>query len=320
MALTSIIITTHNRPQLLGRAVESALDAGTDVEVIVVDDASSDETSNVSEDLSGIRYVRIERQQRVAGARNVGLLASKGEYITFLDDDDMRLRGSIDLQVKLLEEDTHAGMIYGQAHCLDQERQTSTQIYPLECPEGDVFWELLAQNFIPCGSAVFRRSCLERVGILDDYLSGLDDWDLWIRIAELFPVIALKEPVMQWRRSHPTSKQGTSEASVIVSKCVKQFRKSWLKLPRVAGASRRLRRQAWDRFSVNMAAHLCWETIRSLRHRNAVQALKNFFTLPLLGPLVIVSLVRQNVGAKLWRKVVLKTRATPSLNSPQGRI
>ena len=103
MSLTSIIITTHNRPKLLRRAVESAFAAGTNLEVIVVDDASTDETARVCRDLPRIKYVRVERNQRVAGARNLGLLASSGQYITFLDDDDVRFPGSLDRQIKLLE-------------------------------------------------------------------------------------------------------------------------------------------------------------------------------------------------------------------------
>ena len=120
MSLTSIIITTHNRPTLLRRAVGSAFAAGTNIEVIVVDDASTDETAKVCRELTGIKYVRVERNQRVAGARNLGLLASSGQYITFLDDDDVRLPGSLDRQIKLLEINSEAGLIYGHAILVGQ--------------------------------------------------------------------------------------------------------------------------------------------------------------------------------------------------------
>src|SRR5688572_10955142 len=90
MARISVIIPTHSRPHLLPRAVESALAAGTDVEVVVVDDASTDETAEACRALKGIRYIRLAHNQGVAGARNVGVLSSTAEYIAFLDDDDLR--------------------------------------------------------------------------------------------------------------------------------------------------------------------------------------------------------------------------------------
>lgn len=290
MSLTSIIITTYNRPKLLRRAVGSAFAAGTNLEVIVVDDASTDETATVCRDLSGIKYVRVERNQRVAGARNLGLLASRGDYITFLDDDDVRLPGSLDRQIKLLETNSEAGLIYGRAILVDQSGEPTSQSYPRICSQGDVLWELLAQNFIPCGTAVFRRSCIDRVGLLDQSLAGIDDWDLWVRIAELYSIMALAEPVIYWRRSTPASRQGTSAAHRIVLQSVQQFQASWKHLPRVLNASHEMKRRAWRRFSANMSAHLSYEVLRALRHRQLVQATKNLFALLRLSPAVMLRL------------------------------
>src|SRR5258707_4639971 len=120
MPSASIIIPTHNRPQLLRRAVESARAAGTDVEVVVVDDASVDETAMVCRELAGIEYIRLDRIQGVAGARNVGILGSSSEYIAFLDDDDLRLPGSLDLQTTMLAADPEAGLVCGAMLIADQ--------------------------------------------------------------------------------------------------------------------------------------------------------------------------------------------------------
>jgi hypothetical protein len=320
MSLTSIIITTHNRPHLLARAVESARAAGTNIEVVVVDDASTDETGSVCRTLPRVNYVRVERNQRVAGARNIGLLASRGEYVTFLDDDDRRLPNSVDEQVKLLEARREAGLIYGQAIWGDQRSEPTKRIYPRACPQGDVFWNLLCQNFIPCGSAVFRRSCLNRVGLLDHSLSGLDDWDIWIRIAELYPIIALEKPVMIWRRSTPVSGQGTSQAAEMASQCVRQFRQRWLKLQRAADASPQVKLMAWRRFSANMAAHLVWEAIRSLRHGDTIQATKNIFMVLRLCPLAAVRLARKRNVLYLLRTIAREARsASPSYSDSINR-
>ena len=291
MKLTSIIVTTHNRPQLLRRAVESAFAAGTNVEVVVVDDASTDKTAAVCRELTGIKYVRVDRNQRVAGARNLGLLVCSGEYITFLDDDDVRLPGSLESQIKLLEANPEAGLIYGRAILADQTGKSTNQSYPFVCPQGDVLWELLGQNFIPCGTAVFRRSCLDRIGLLDQSLAGLDDWDFWIRIAELYSILALEELVLCWRQSTPASLQGTSAAALIVCRSFEQFKETWQNLPRVASASRTMKRDAWRRFSTNMCAHLSYQALRALRDRQLVQATRNLFALVRLVPAAMLRLL-----------------------------
>ena len=295
MPRSSIIIATHSRPQLLPRAVESAHAAGVDVEVIVVDDASMDETADVCRALKGIKYLRVDRNQRVAGARNIGLVASQGEYLSFLDDDDTRLPGSLDLQIDLLAQNPAAALVYGRALYADHEGQVSNELYPIECPQGDIFWELLTQNFIPCGSAVFRRSAIVSLGLLDDTIPGLDDWDLWIRIAELYPVIAVEQPVVTWRRSDVRSAQGTSDAATIVSQSIRKFKTDWMKLPRVAAAARDLKRATWRRFSENMLEHALWQSARAVASGKPLRPLQNLTVAPQLDPAAIVRIAKHRL-------------------------
>jgi glycosyltransferase involved in cell wall biosynthesis len=295
MPRSSIIIATHSRPRLLPRAVESARAADVDVEVIVIDDASGDETADVCRALEGIKYLRVERNQRVAGARNIGLVASTGEYVSFLDDDDTRLPGSLDSQIELLARNPDAALIYGQALYADHDGQVSDELYPVECPQGDVFWQLLTQNFIPCGSAVFRRSAIVSLGLLDDAIPGLDDWDLWIRIAELYPVVAVTEPVVTWRRSNVRSAQGTSDAAAIVSQSIRKFKMDWMKLPRVAAASRELKRATWRQFSENMLEHALWQSARALASGKPLRPLKNLMVAPQLDPSAIVRIAKHRL-------------------------
>lgn len=275
MPAVSVIITSHNRPHLLPRAIESARAAGKDVEVVVVDDASTDETARVCQGMSAINYVRVERNQQVAGARNIGILRSQGEYVSFLDDDDARLARTLDAQVAALAAAPDAGLIYAQALVADQAGIVEQSCYPQRCPQGDVFWELLEQNFIPCGTVVFRRACLFRVGLLEQTIPGIDDWDLWIRIASLYPVVALAQPSIIWRKSTPVSGQGSSRAAELVRLSARQFRQNWARLPRVASAPASVRRAAWRRFSQNMAGHMAGETLRALGSQQFLQAQRN---------------------------------------------
>ena len=264
MPVVSVIIASHNRSAFLPRAVASAQAASKNVEVIVVDDASTDETADVCRSISGIRYFRLKRNQRTAGTRNIGILNSTGDYLTFLDDDDVRLAGSLDLQVEALSSAPEAGLIYGQALLADQNGLTTGGVYPGSCPQGDVFWKLLSENFIPCGTAVFRRACLFRTGLLDQSVPGVDDWDLWIRIASLYQVMAVAQPIIVWRKSTPVSGQGTSHADEIARLSTDLFHQKWLKFNRVTESPAWKRRQIRRQFSRNVASHLVFETARAL--------------------------------------------------------
>src|SRR5215470_19153399 len=143
MATVSVIIPTHDRPELLPRAVDTAREAGTDVEIIVVDDTSTDATARVCRDLPGIKYVRAERKQGVAGARNIGVFVSTSEFIAFLDDDDLRLLGSLDLQVSALQANPEVGFVCGAMIMADQNYQPTGEVIRPSHAGGDAFWELL---------------------------------------------------------------------------------------------------------------------------------------------------------------------------------
>lgn len=221
----SVIITTHNRPNLLLRAINSAQNAGSNVEVIVVDDASNDETAEVCKNLQGIQYIRLEANQHTAGARNVGILASSGEFISFHDDDDIRFSGSIDKQVKILEKYPDLGFCYAPIFFGDDNCYPIKESDRDNLPNGDIFFELLSRHFIYCISVVFRKSCLFKVGMINSSISTIDDWDLWVRISEFYPVKAMNEPIGVWRVPSPLSKQGSSSTTKMIKRAETQLLK-----------------------------------------------------------------------------------------------
>jgi hypothetical protein len=273
----SVIIPTHNRPHLLPRAVSSARAAGTEVEIIVVDDASVDRTAEVCGRLEGIKYIRVERNRGVAGARNLGLLASAADYVSFLDDDDVRLPGSLDVQLAALAAAPDAGMVYGQMFPGDRDCAATGEAHPTHCPQGDVFWNLLELNFIPCGAVVFRKSCLTRVGLLDESIAGVDDWDLWIRIAELYGVRALLQPVIIWRQSGFESGQLSSQTARMITLSAHLLRSKWLALPRAAAATARQREAIWHRYRTGGTHYLLWQTAQAFQQGCYRQACRNIF-------------------------------------------
>lgn len=252
MVTTSVIIPTHDRPHVLPRAVESARAAGTDVEIIVVDDASIDETAEVCRGLKEIKYVRLERNQGVAAARNVGIMKSTGRYIAFLDDDDLRLPGSLDAQADLMDKHPEAGFVCGAMIMADQDYQPTGEVF-VPRRSGDVFWDLLELDFpvMPL-STLIRKECFLRVGLLNQKLSGLDDWDIFTRIAEIYPVLVVDQPMGVYRQPTPTSVQGSSSQATQLRRASRhQLRLLGLPRARMAPASQRraVRRRAINRIA-----------------------------------------------------------------------
>jgi glycosyltransferase involved in cell wall biosynthesis len=264
MGKISLIITTFNRPQVLVRAVESAKRAGQSIEVIVVDDASTDETAGVCRALQGIKYVRAQRNQGVAGARNLGLLESAGEYIAFLDDDDLRLPGSLDHQLSLLEAAPDAGFVASAVLLADQHSIPTGEVSVPRSPGGDVFWDALGLKlFLLPASVLVRKSCFFEVGLFNQRIPGIDDWDMWTRIAEVRPVVVDDLPVSIYRCATPQSGQGSSALARHLMAAVKH-QKRLFNLPRVKESPTHLRRAVRAKTKRRVSDTLIWHAAEQL--------------------------------------------------------
>lgn len=251
VAKITVVIPTYNRARLLPRAIESARQAGSDLEVIVVDDCSTDDTPEVCATMTEIRYIRLSSNGGLAHARNAGVAESSCEFVAFLDDDDLRLPGSLDKQLRALTSDNRIAFCYGQALIGDARRQLPTgELYPLRCPHGDIFWELLEDNFIPMPSVLARKSSLVNEGGFNTALKLIEDWDMWLRLSERHLVAAIEEPVAIHRKAVAGSEQMCSNAAEI---CKQALRVQQLALgrPRARASTtakrRRVRRKFRDR-------------------------------------------------------------------------
>jgi glycosyltransferase involved in cell wall biosynthesis len=281
----SVIIPTHSRPHLLPQAVESARQAGSDVEIIVVDDASTDGTASVCQSLTGIKYIRLERNQGVAGARNVGILESTGKYVAFLDDDDLRLPGSLDLQVEALDANPQAGFVCGAMVMADQDYRTTGETFLPSQSSGDVFWELLELDFpvMPL-STLIRKECLLRVGLLNPRLGGIDDWDLFVRIAEIYPVLVIDQPIGVYRQPTPSSAQGSSSQATQLLRAARH-QLTLFELPRARSATASKRREIRRRAINRCADTLLWSALRHVTRGEYRAVCENVLSALRLSPL-----------------------------------
>jgi glycosyltransferase involved in cell wall biosynthesis len=284
MARVSIIIPTHNRAAMLRRAINSAMNAGKDVEVVVVDDASTDETQTTCQELDRITYIRLDRNVGQAQARNIGIKQSTGEFLAFLDDDDLRLPGSLDKQVDILSQSEELGFVYGQVQIGDPERCLPTgEVRPLSCPSGDLFWEFLKGNFVYIPSVLVRKRYFEAIGLFDPHTRGTEDWDAWIRLSETHPVAALEEPVAIYRDFTRSSGQTSSNRpQMCKSHAYTVFKALRSKRGLEAGPAvlRRVRSNCLDSLWDNLIS----EGRAALAESNYNYAIRNFVTAARLHP------------------------------------
>ena len=248
MPRVSIVITTYNRSTLLPHAIESAKQAARDPEVIVVDDCSTDDTPELCATIGEISYLRLNANRGLAHARNAGINISSSEFVAFLDDDDLRLPGSIDKQLHAIAADENIALCYGQALIGDARRQLPTgEFYPLHCPQGDIFWELLEDNFIPMPSVLARKSCLVEAGGFNTELKLIEDWDMWLRLSERFAVAAVAEPVAIYRKADAQSGQMCSNSAALCEQALR-VQESALNRSRAQAATRKRRRDVQKKF------------------------------------------------------------------------
>ena len=210
----SVVIPTHNRAGLLSQAIRSVLQqTHRDLELIIVDDASTDETRRTVERVNDarIRYVRHGRGQGGAAARNTGIRSATGDYVAFLDDDDEWEPRKLEEQLKLLR-------WYPAAMCAYQgEDQSMARVYQTK-PVIDL--SELKRGFFRGGSAsaLIARTDLLRTLLFDETLPRFQDWDLCIRLAQQAPIGYTPQPLVKYNdgdHARISNKARTSPLSAV---------------------------------------------------------------------------------------------------------
>jgi len=211
----SVILPTYNRAQYIEESIRSVLDQTyTDFELIVVDDASTDQTSQIVNAMNDdrVRYVRHEQNQGPAVARNMGIEHSRGDYLTFQDDDDTWVKHKLQRQVDLLDSySNRLGLVYTGATNINDEREVYVPSDKLEKREKNVYPHILFGMFVNI-HCMIRQECLELVGKFDTEFDRFQDWELWVRIAKHYNVHLIDEKLVYWRKM--ADKQRTLDDSV----------------------------------------------------------------------------------------------------------
>jgi glycosyltransferase involved in cell wall biosynthesis len=243
----------------------------------------------------------------VAGARNIGIFESSAPYIAFLDDDDLRLPGSLDLQAEILDQNPAAGFVCGAMIMADQHHQPTGEIVRPRHPGGDAFWQLLELDFpIMPLSTLMRKESFLRVGLLRKHIDGIDDWDIFTRIAELFPVIATQVPVGIYRKPTPSSAQGSS-ARASQLRLATRHQRALFHLARVAALTPKQRRVIRRRTIDRVCETLIWSAINEhLSSGRVTTAIGNIGAALLLDPIFAT---RPGMRAKTANRIRAKFRS-----------
>jgi len=221
--LVSAVVPAYNAERYIAEAIDSALAQTYEpMEVIVVDDGSTDSTARKVAGYAGkVRYVHQENAG-CGPARNTGVAEAGGEFIAFLDADDLWLPEKTDMQMRLFESEPALGLVFTQKLYIDKDGNALEGLDPQELPsparlhcveagpkafrvENGMFEALLTRCFFLSSMVIARKNVLQAAGGCDAALRWAQDWDLWLRLAASGVVFGWLAMPLICRRRHPQS-------------------------------------------------------------------------------------------------------------------
>lgn len=210
--LVGVVIPAHNAAAFLGECLDSVVaQAGPlQLDIVVVDDGSTDQTADVARAHESVRVIRLGVNQGPSAARNAGIAATRGEFVAFLDADDLWPAGSIAARVEVLQRHPAAALVFGDCRQFDDHGPRPRTLFEAGglgaaawgsgeiVPDG--YQRLLADNFITTGTVLVRRAALDAAGGFAQQLRLVEDLDLWLRVARLHPLAWCRQTCLLRRR------------------------------------------------------------------------------------------------------------------------
>ena len=200
--LVSIIIPTYNRGWILKDAIESVIaQTVNDVELIVVDDGSTDHTKKILDSYNHRIKIIHQANKGVSAARNAGITASIGKYIAFLDSDDIWLPEKLSCQVDFFSSNPDAQI------CQTEEiwMKNGNQINPKKKHKkisGYIFEPSLALCLVSPSAVMIKQNLFNDTGLFDESLLSCEDYDMWLKVSQKYPVYLINKPLIIKRGGH----------------------------------------------------------------------------------------------------------------------
>jgi glycosyltransferase involved in cell wall biosynthesis len=214
--MLTVVIPTWNRAHVVCDAIDSALNQG-DVEVIVVDDASSDNTTELVTRIYGdrIRLLRLKDRSGAGAARNAGVALARGEFVAFLDSDDVWLPGKLEAEMRVFQQFPDAEAVFSDSQVDGSSRFAQNGL--LGATGGDVRWAsecdwlwTNSTNTVHTCCITLRREALTRLGskLFAEDLDCCEDWEFQMRVCHRCRVVVLPKVLAQVRRFDDDSRNG----------------------------------------------------------------------------------------------------------------
>jgi len=216
MVKVSVIIPTYNRKGFLREAICSVLNQTPtlpsplkggglgrgDFELIVIDDGSTDKSDEVIREFEGKVIYKYQESRGASSARNAGIKLSKGEYISFLDSDDLWGKDKLMEQIKFFSEHPETKICYTDEIWI----RHGVRVNPMRKHQkysGWIFDKCLPLCIISISSVMMKRELFDEVGLFDEDLPACEDYDMWLRISARYPVYFIGKKLITKRGGHP---------------------------------------------------------------------------------------------------------------------
>ncbi|MDP6673510.1 MAG: glycosyltransferase, partial [Gammaproteobacteria bacterium] len=199
--LISIVVPAHNAATTIKETIDSVLrQTLTDFELLIIDDGSTDDTVKIVANITDSRVHCFSfANEGPSAARNRGIERTTGEFVAFLDADDLWLPGKLAAQVDALRRNPDAALAFSWSDSID-EAGTFLKKGNHVPPEDSVYEQLIVWNFLDNGSTpMIRRKTLSGAGAFDEGLRYGEDWDMWLRLAYRYPIICIPEVHVLYR-------------------------------------------------------------------------------------------------------------------------
>lgn len=196
----SFVVPNYNHARYLGDAIHSALaQTYSNIEVIVVDDGSTDDSRTVAAQFGDrIRYI-YQRNAGLSAARNTGVQAAQGEYIALLDADDLVEPTYAERLLEALAQSPGADGAYCGFRFVDHSDQPLFHVERQTVAPEALYGSLLNGNYWVPESLLARRACYEKMGVFDTALRACEDWDVWLRFSRHYTLVGIDDVLIRYR-------------------------------------------------------------------------------------------------------------------------